>query len=63
MKKLAVLNGKKNNFKKILLSLMTLLIFTSCQTGKEADPSESYKADEKDSRAKKNGGKLSRRNS
>ena len=38
------------NFKKILLSLMTLLIFTSCQTGKEAIDTtipESYKADEK----------------
>ena len=38
------------NFKKILLSLTILLIFTSCQTGKEAIDTtipESYKADEK----------------
>ena len=38
------------SFKKILLSLTILLVFTSCQTGKEAIDTtipESYKADEK----------------
>ena len=45
------------NFKNIIITY-DLLIFTSCQTGKEAIDTtipESYKADEKeDSRAKKN---------